>query len=88
MLPGHFGSAGMSDQAFQFPTTQWSGVERAGHPNTLGRLALGELLARYLAPLRAHLVLHKRLPPEVADDLLQSFISDRVLEQELVRSAV
>jgi hypothetical protein len=63
-------------------------VERAGHPNTLGRLALGELLARYLAPLRAHLVLHKRLPPELADDLLQSFVSDRVLEQELVRSAV
>ncbi|HSZ58871.1 MAG TPA: hypothetical protein VK797_24745 [Tepidisphaeraceae bacterium] len=75
-------------QSIEFPTTQWTGVERAGQQNTLGRVALGELLTRYLAPLRAHLVLHKRIPPEWAEDLLQSFVSDRVLEQELIASAV
>src|SRR5690242_15128505 len=73
--------------SYRFPTTQWTGVERAGQPNTFGRVALGELLARYLAPLRAHLLFNRHLSRDSADELLQAFISDRILEQELVGCA-
>jgi len=75
------------DNAIQFPSTEWTGVQRAGQSNTLGRAALGELLTRYLAPLRAHLVLQKRIAAEKADDLLQSFIADRILERDLLTAA-
>jgi RNA polymerase sigma-70 factor (ECF subfamily) len=51
-------------------------------------MALGELLMRYLDPLRAHLVLNRRIAPDKAEDLLQSFISDRILEQNLIAAAV
>ena len=74
-------------ESSRFPTTQWTGVQRAGQQNTFGRLALGELLTRYAAPLRAHLIFGRRLPRDSADDLLQAFICDRVLEQELVECA-
>jgi len=74
-------------QSNQFPTTRWTSVERAGEHGTAGAAALARLLTLYLAPLRAHLVLQKRLPPDRADDLLQGFISDKVLERELVAGA-
>ena len=48
---------------------------------------LNDLLQRYLPALRAHLVYGKRLQPDVADDLLQSFVADKVVEQGLVASA-
>jgi RNA polymerase sigma-70 factor (ECF subfamily) len=48
------------------------------------REALGVLLQRYLPALRAHLVLHRRIAPDLADDLLQSFVSRKVLEQRLI----
>jgi RNA polymerase sigma-70 factor (ECF subfamily) len=48
------------------------------------REALGILLQRYLPALRAHLVLHRRIEPHQADDLLQSFVSRKVLEQRLI----
>ena len=71
----------------QFPTTHWTSVERAGGPGTIASDALGRLLTRYMAPLRAHLVLQKRLPPEKADDLLQAFVAEKVLERGLVAGA-
>lgn len=74
-------------QSIEFPTTQWTGVEHAGQSNTVGRVALSDLLMRYLAPLRAHLVLRRRLSAEEAEDLLQSFIMGRVLEHDLVSAA-
>ena len=48
------------------------------------REALGILLQRYLPALRAHLILHRRIEPDRADDLLQSFVSRKVLEQRLI----
>ena len=42
------------------------------------------LLQRYLPALRAHLILHRRIAPDRADDLLQSFVSRKVLEQRLI----
>jgi RNA polymerase sigma-70 factor (ECF subfamily) len=78
----------MSDQpeGFEpFPVTPWSLVARAGQDSSGAvRDALATLLARYLPALRAHLVLHRRLPADLADDLLQSFISHKVLEQRLI----
>lgn len=68
-----------------FPVTPWSLVMRAGADSTLSvREALGTLLHRYLPALRAHLVLHRRIPADLADDLLQSFVSRKVLEQNLI----
>jgi DNA-directed RNA polymerase specialized sigma24 family protein len=72
----------------RFPTTHWSLVARAGRDaDESRRLALGELLARYLPALRAHLVLGKRLSPADADDLVQEFIAAKVLEKELIGRA-
>lgn len=68
-----------------FPVTPWSLVMRASQDSTVAvREALGTLLQRYLPALRAHLVLHRRIPPDLADDLLQSFVSRKVLEQKLI----
>jgi DNA-directed RNA polymerase specialized sigma24 family protein len=72
-----------------FPMTPWSLVARAATDGTEGaaatmREALGTLLQRYLPALRAHLILHRRIAPDLADDLLQSFVSRKVLEQRLI----
>ena len=70
-----------------FPTTQWSGVQHAGQGGAAGAAALAELLPRYLQPLRMHLVLQRRLLPDKADDLLQGFLAEKVLERNLVGNA-
>jgi DNA-directed RNA polymerase specialized sigma24 family protein len=67
-----------------FPTTSWSLVLRAGQDDTHARQALGVLLERYLPALRAHLVLYRRVPADTADDLLQGFVSQKILEQKLI----
>jgi RNA polymerase sigma-70 factor (ECF subfamily) len=72
-----------------FPMTPWSLVARAASDGADGaaatmREALGILLQRYLPALRAHLILHRRIAPDLADDLLQSFVSRKVLEQRLI----
>lgn len=72
----------------QFPATQWSLVGRAAdHRQTTGRQALGELLARYLPAMRAHLVLSRRIESDQAEDLLQSFIARKFLEENLAAGA-
>ena len=81
------GEAGGPGDAF--PMTPWSLVARAANDGTEGaaatmREALGVLLQRYLPALRAHLTLHRRIAPDQADDLLQSFVSRKVLEQRLI----
>ena len=48
------------------------------------RRALGVLLDRYLPALRAHLLHKRRLAADAADDLLQEFVSAKVLEQRLL----
>lgn len=74
-----------------FPSTDevWPLVERArdGTADAASRIALGQLLVKYLPPLRAHLVLRKRIDPERAEDLLQSFIAGKVCEQQLIARA-
>lgn len=68
-----------------FPLTQWSLIGRAGgDASPAQREALGILLNRYLPALRAHLVLQRRIAPERAEDLIQSFVARKVLEQRII----
>lgn len=71
-----------------FPTTDWSLVGHAGDDlDGRRRAALNELLRRYWPALKAHLVIARRIDPHDADDLLQGFIADKVLERNLVGAA-
>ncbi len=72
----------------RFPTTRWSLVAqiREGAPEAR-RMALEELLTKYLPALRTYLVLGRRLSQEDAEDLLQDFIAHKVLEKGLVGRA-
>ena len=71
-----------------FPATQWSLVDRARQSDEQGRrAALSLLLRRYLPALRAHLAYAKRLPADRAEDLLQSFVADKIIEQNLLADA-
>ena len=78
----------MSDFVSQpFPVTRWSLISRArgaGATDPASRQALDELLRRYLPALKTHLVLTRRLDPDRADDVLQSFAAARVVEQGLL----
>jgi hypothetical protein len=72
----------------RFPSTQWSLVGRAGHiTGERRREALTTLLRRYMPALRAHLVLAKRVLPDHADDLIQGFVADKIIEQNLLGQA-
>ncbi len=79
----------MSSLHYQpFPHTHWSLVRRAGAPDAAARHdALATLLARYQPALRSYLRVVRKIPPDEADELLQSFIADQLLEHDLLRRA-
>ncbi|MGH7214464.1 MAG: hypothetical protein ACREIT_06850, partial [Tepidisphaeraceae bacterium] len=72
-----------------FPSTHWSLVDRAGRApdGSDRREALANLLHRYLPALRCHLIYTRRLDTQTADDLLQAFLADKILEQNTLRHA-
>jgi DNA-directed RNA polymerase specialized sigma24 family protein len=70
-----------------FPSTQWSMVARAGASDSVLRRALDALLRRYVPALRSYLLANHRVSPDRADDLLQGFLADKVLEQDIIRHA-
>jgi len=71
-----------------FPATQWSLVDRARQTNDEARhAALADFLHRYLPALRMHLIAERHMPPERADDLLQGFVADKIIEQNLLDHA-
>jgi DNA-directed RNA polymerase specialized sigma24 family protein len=71
-----------------FGPTQWSLVNRACQSSLHGRReALGVLLLRYLPALRAHLKAQKRFDPERIEDLLQGFVAEKLVEQNLIARA-
>ena len=71
-----------------FPATRWSLVGRAATRGTEnGRLALAELLQIYLPALRGYLTVSLRIDEYRADDLLQGFLADKVLQQDLIAQA-
>lgn len=65
------------------PTTNWSLVGRAG----LEAEALNQLLHRYSRALLAHLRRKFRLNHDQAEDLLQGFLCDKVIEKGIVEKA-
>jgi RNA polymerase sigma-70 factor (ECF subfamily) len=74
-----------------FPLTPWSLIGRAADSDNgdldAQRAYLNDLLQRYLPALRAHLIYGKRMQPDAADDLLQSFIAEKVVENGLIGNA-
>jgi len=68
-----------------FPTTHWTSVYGVAG-NDASSDALGRLLTRYLPALRAHLI-SIRLKPDLAEDLLQDFILDKVIKGRLISHA-
>jgi RNA polymerase sigma-70 factor (ECF subfamily) len=63
-------------------------VCRAGTaPGSEARRALEQLLRAYLPALRAHLLWDRKLDSHAADDLLQAFIADKIIERNLVAAA-
>lgn len=80
--------ANTSDSFGRFESTHWPLVEQAVQENLLHRrLALAELLQRYRPALRAHLMFKRRLDRDTAEDVLQGFISDKILERNILRLA-
>jgi RNA polymerase sigma-70 factor (ECF subfamily) len=70
-----------------FPTTNWSNIRQAGAADAGRNAALDELLRRYWPALWAHLVYKKKVPPEQAEDLVQSFIHEKMLEGNVLQRA-
>lgn len=71
----------------RLPTTRWTWVQQSGLRSPEARQLLGRLLELYRPALRAHLTLTKQIPADRADDLLQGFIAERVVEKELFAAA-
>ena len=71
-----------------FPQTHWSLVRVASAGNEEARRnALGTLLSRYEPALKSYLCAARRMNTAEAEDLLQSFFADKVLERDLFRHA-
>lgn len=67
-----------------FGSTRWSEVARASDADpAVRRVALTSLLNAYLPALSAHLRWHQRIPLDRLDDLLQGFVCDKVVADEL-----
>jgi RNA polymerase sigma-70 factor (ECF subfamily) len=72
-----------------FPTTCWDLVEQAAEEPVAKQRAgrLDELLERYRSPLLAHLVFSKGIAHDQAEDLLQSFVAQKILKMDLLSRA-
>jgi DNA-directed RNA polymerase specialized sigma24 family protein len=71
-----------------FPLTEWSVVSAAGGLESPQRqIALDTVLVRYLPVLQSYVIRHFRVDPERANDWLQAFILDKVLEKDLLSHA-
>ena len=71
-----------------FPSTHWSLVRRAGSADDAARReALATLLTRYRPALLSYLRFVNGLASDEADELLQDFIADHLLERQLAAKA-
>lgn len=74
--------------AGSFPTTHWSQVaQAAGERSDSQREALEQLLRTYGPAFRAHVIGALRVLPDQADDLVQGFICDRIVAEDLIGKA-
>src|SRR5437879_2391846 len=74
------------ETSLSFPTTRWSLIARVANHATATD-ALGDLLKRYARPMRRYLAARWRASPDVIDDLLQTFVAEKVLEQQILSTA-
>ncbi len=71
-----------------FPATRWSLISRARDASLADKQrALSELLERYRPAFVRHLVRRRRLPIERAEDMVQGFMTVKVLEKDLIAQA-
>jgi RNA polymerase sigma-70 factor (ECF subfamily) len=71
-----------------FPNTQWSLVARAcAVPDQAASHALNELLRMYCPVLKKHLVRDMNFTPHSADDIVQDFVAQKILEKNALASA-
>ncbi len=71
------------------PPTRWSVVARAANRERDAGLAdLGRIVAAYRPVLVRHLVVRMRLPTDRAEDLVQAFLAEKLVGQNVVRHAV
>ena len=71
-----------------FPSTRWSLIFSAHDQDPVRRRqALEELLRLYLPALRAHLLYHRNIERDRAEELLQGFVADRILQHDLFAKA-
>src|SRR4051812_6922309 len=74
--------------ASQFPSTHWSAVAEAGTPvGDARRVALGALITRYSDALRKHIQFKWRTSSDEADELIQSFVAEKILAGGLLAKA-
>jgi DNA-directed RNA polymerase specialized sigma24 family protein len=66
------------------PLTHWSEVGRAGQGDPA---ALDRLLGQYFMALKTYLVKSKRIPSDQAEDLLQSFVMEKIIQGGLLGQA-
>ena len=72
----------------RLPSTHWSEIASDSHNHQQkGREALDRLLTRYQAALLAHISVKFRATQDAAHDLLQSFVAEKILENELLAQA-
>lgn len=72
----------------RFPATQWSLVGRAGGVDEpLRQRALEELLRVYVPALRSFLVEARGLSGDLAEEMLQQFIADKIMAAKLLQKA-
>jgi RNA polymerase sigma-70 factor (ECF subfamily) len=78
----------MDERNRNFPPTRWTQVEAAAQPpHSAQETALADLLQQYLPALKEYLLVQFRVDPAQADDLLQSFVLDKVLKAGLLSHA-
>lgn len=71
-----------------FPQTRWSLVGRIDNVSDKVRIqALNELLTLYLPALRTHLLTCLHVSENHADDILQGFVAEKVVERNLLTQA-
>jgi hypothetical protein len=73
----------------RLPSTHWTEIASANHlRQQKGREALDRLLTRYQAALLAHIAFKFRATEDAAQDLFQSFVAEKILENDLLAQAI
>ena len=76
------------ESSSQFPESVWSLIERVAESDgAVAHEALEELVGRYYFPLHSHLRMRWPLDDNDASDLLQEFVSAKILEYGLIKRA-